>query len=119
MGSGLSQTLAAAYSCGAVAEFHRASRSSLQRIVNPTSPLLLKLDPLLSTNAALKRMYFPAPCVLYVGYKRIGHARAGQEVQVNVACKDIPDAPALGLLATRHEIPRSVDVFHRSCIDDP
>src|SRR4029077_21072422 len=56
LGSGLSQTLAVAYSCGAVADFHRASRSSLQRIVVLPSPLLLKLNSLLSGNALLKRM---------------------------------------------------------------
>src|ERR1700752_1933519 len=56
LGSGLSQTLAVAYSCGAVADFHRASRSSLQRIVILPSPLLLKLNSLLGGNALLKRM---------------------------------------------------------------
>jgi len=79
MGSGLSQTLAVAYSCGAVAEFHRASRSSRQRIVNPSFSLL-KLNSLLSPNALHKKTRFPASCALYVSCKCIDDPWAGQKV---------------------------------------
>jgi hypothetical protein len=59
MGSGLSQTLDVAYSCGAVAAFHRASRSSRQRIVGPilTSPPVLEFNTSLSTDSLLKGMF--------------------------------------------------------------
>src|SRR5215470_16235573 len=54
-GSGLSQTLrCVAHSCGAVAEFHRASRSSRQWLFLWRS---LKLDSFLRRDACFKRMF--------------------------------------------------------------
>jgi hypothetical protein len=56
-GQWLIADLSVAYSCGAVADSHRASRSSRQRIVSLTFFLLLELNPPLGTDALLKRMF--------------------------------------------------------------
>src|SRR5689334_15919955 len=68
---------------------------------------------------ACRNQSFPAFGVSNVLYKGLGHPRAGEEMQMNVACQHIVDAQALGLLATCHGISCLVGVLDRPHLDDP